>query len=70
MLSAVDQCALEVIKLLFFFFRESMSACVNMVTQIQVQIGDTGRVFSTNPRGSVEDFEKTTFHVRFRRHVL
>ena len=31
------------------------SACVNMVMQIQVQIGDTRRVFFMSPPGSVED---------------
>ena len=31
------------------------SACVNMVMQIQVQIGDTKRVSFMNPPGSVED---------------
>ena len=45
-------------------------ACVNMVMQIQVQIGDTRRVFFMNPPGSVEDFKKNAFCVRFRRHVL
>ena len=29
-----------------------------MVMQIQVEIGDTRRVFSVNPPGSVEDFKK------------
>ena len=33
------------------------SACVNMVRQIQVQIGDTRRVFFMNPPGSVEDLK-------------
>ena len=45
------------------------SACVNMVMQIQVQIGDTRRVFY----GSAWEcwgFKKTTFCVRSRRHVL
>ena len=31
------------------------SACVNMVMQIQVQIGDTEGFFLMNPPGSVED---------------
>ena len=35
------------------------SACVNMVMQIQVQIGDTRRFFFfMNPPGSVEDLKK------------
>ena len=46
------------------------SACVNMMmlsTQIQVQIGDNIRLFyESASRG----FKKTTFCVRFRRHVL
>ena len=38
------------------------SACVNVVMQIQVQIGDTRRVFlCVNPPGSVEDLKNTTF---------
>ena len=37
------------------------SARVNMVMQIQVQIGDTRRVFFVNPRWSVEDLKSTTF---------
>ena len=41
-----------------------------MVMQIQVQISRYKRVFLVNPPGSVEDFKKTTFHVRFLRHVL
>ena len=46
------------------------SACVNMVMQIQVHIRDARRVFFMNPPESVEDFKKTKFCVRFRRHVL
>ena len=37
------------------------SACVNMVMQIQVQIGDTGRLFFMNPPWSVEDLKKLHF---------
>ena len=37
------------------------SACVNMVMQVQVQIGDTRRVFFMNPPGSVEDLKKLQF---------
>ena len=37
------------------------SACVNMVMQIQVQIGNTGRVFFMTPPGSVEDLRKLHF---------
>ena len=38
------------------------SACVNMVMQIQVQIGDTRRVFFfMNPPWSVEDLKKLHF---------
>ena len=37
------------------------SAHVNMVMQIQVQIGDTRRVFFVNPPWSVEDLKSTTF---------
>ena len=37
------------------------SACVNMVMQIQVQIGDTRRVFFMNPPRSVEDLKKLHF---------
>ena len=33
------------------------SACVNMVMQIQVQIGDTRRVFFVTPPGSVKDLK-------------
>ena len=40
-----------------------------MVMQIQVHIRDARRVFM-NPPESVEDFKKTKFCVRFRRHVL
>ena len=37
-------------------------ACVNMVMQIQVQIGDTRRLFFfMNPHGSVEDLKKLHF---------
>ena len=43
--------------------------CQQGVMQIQVQIGDTGRVFYISTWES-EDFKKTTFCVRFRRHVL
>ena len=35
--------------------------CVNMVMQIQVQIGVTRRVFSLTPSGSVEDLKKLHF---------
>ena len=45
------------------------SACVNMVMQIRVQIGDTRRAFFTNPPWSVEDL-KITFCVRFRRQDI
>ena len=45
------------------------SACVNMVMQIQVQIGDTRRVFYDST-WECWRFKKTTFCVRFRRHVL
>ena len=42
------------------------AACVNMVIQIQVRIGDTRRVFFfMNPPGSFEDLRKTTFCVIF-----
>ena len=41
------------------------AACVNMVIQIQVRIGDTRRVFFMNSPGSFEDLRKTTFCVRF-----
>ena len=37
------------------------SACVNMAMQIQVQIGDTRRVFFMNPPGSIEDLKKLHF---------
>ena len=46
------------------------SARVNMMMQIEVQIGDTRRVFFVNPPGSVKDLKKTVFCVRFRRHVV
>ena len=36
-------------------------ACVNMVMQIQVQIGDTRIGFFINPPGTVEDFKKLHF---------
>ena len=39
----------------------SKSAGVNMVVQIHVQIGDTGRVFLVNPPGSAKDFKKLHF---------
>ena len=39
----------------------SNSACVNMVMQIQVQIGDTRKVFFMTPPGSVEDLKKLHF---------
>ena len=45
------------------------SACVNMVMQIQVQIGDTRRVFYDST-WECWGFKKTSFCVRFRRHVL
>ena len=45
------------------------SACVNMVMQIRVQIGDTRRAFFANPPWSVEDL-KITFCVRFRRQDI
>ena len=45
------------------------STCVNMVMQIQVQIGDTRRVFFMNPPGMLRNYS-TTFCVRLRRHVL
>ena len=45
------------------------SACVNMVMQIRVQIGDTRGAFFTNPPWSVEDL-KITFCVRFRRQDI
>ena len=37
------------------------SACVNMVMQIQVQIGDTRRVFFMKLPGSIEDLKKLHF---------
>ena len=43
-------------RILFF-----KSACVNVVMQIQVQIGDTRKVFFVNPPGSVEVLKYTTF---------
>ena len=49
------------------------SACVNMVMQIQVQIGDTRRVFLWIRLGMLRiNYKKktTTFCVRSRRHVL
>ena len=36
-------------------------ACVNMVMQIQVQLGDTRRVFFMNLPGSFEDLKKNCF---------
>ena len=36
-------------------------ACVNMVMQIQIQIGDTRRGFFMNPPESVEDLKKLHF---------
>ena len=43
-------------RILFF-----KSACVNVVMQIQVQIGHTRRFFFVNPPGSVEVLKYTTF---------
>ena len=37
------------------------SACVIMVMQIQVEIGDDKRVFCMNPPGSVEDLKRLHF---------
>ena len=45
------------------------SACVNMVMQIQVQTGDTKRVFLWIRLGVLR-IKKNYIFVRFRRHVL
>ena len=37
------------------------TVCVNMVIQIQVQMGDTRKIFFVNAPGNVEDFKKLHF---------
>ena len=71
---AVRTCFDHVLSKFSAFLREHIlilkSACVNMVMQIQVHIGDTRRIFFVNPPWSVEDLKKIPFCVRFRRRVL